>query len=142
YHVGDSRAYLFRRGGLHQLTRDHTLAQALADAGRITPAEVATHRLRHVLVRSLGAGRGDLEVDIQHLQIADGDRLLLCTDGLTDMAPDDLIGEVLRATESPEEASRALVELALERGGKDNVTVVLAQYTIPETPSLPPPSPP
>src|SRR5207248_8259889 len=131
-----------RRGGLHRLTRDHTLAQAMADAGQITPEEVATHRLRHVLVRSLGAGRGDLQVDIQHLQLADGDRLLLCTDGLTEMVPDDLIAEALGATESPEEASRALVELALERGGKDNVTVVLARYTISGTPSLPPPSPP
>jgi serine/threonine protein phosphatase PrpC len=139
YHVGDSRAYLFRQGRLHQLTQDHTLAQELADAGQIHPAEMASHRLRHVLTRDVGGGHGNLEVDFQHLRLADGDRLLLCTNGLTDMVPDPLIAEVLRGTEPPQEASRALVELALERGGEDDVTVVLARYSIPG--ELCPPSP-
>jgi protein phosphatase len=131
YHVGDSRAYLFRQGGLHQLTRDHTLAQALADAGLIAPGQVATHSYRHVLVRAVGGGGGDLEVETQHLQLADGDRLLLCTDGLTDMVPDPQIAEVLRDAQTPGEACQALVQRALERGGKDNITVVLARYSIP-----------
>jgi protein phosphatase len=121
YNVGDSRAYLFRTGRLHQLTRDHTMAQALADAGELHPAEVATHRYRHVLSRSVGIGGGKLEADFQHLQLADGDLLLLCTDGLTDMARDPQIAEVLRRPGPPDAVCRALVELALGLGGKDNV---------------------
>jgi protein phosphatase len=131
YYVGDSRAYLFRRGKLYRLTRDHTAAQAMADAGWIAPEEVATHRLRHALTRVLGAAGGEAEAEIQHVQLADGDRLLLCTDGLTDMVPDAGIADVLQRIEPSEQASQALVDLALERGGKDNVTVVLARYTIP-----------
>jgi protein phosphatase len=135
YYVGDSRAYLFREGKLYRLTRDHTAAQALADAGWIAPREVATHRMRHVLTKFVGSGGGDLEVDIQHLQLADGDRLLLCTDGLTDMVPDMRIAEVLACTTRSEDACRILVNQALEAGGKDNVTVVLARYFIPTAPA-------
>jgi protein phosphatase len=134
YHVGDSRAYLFRDGQLAQLTHDHTAAQALADAGWISPEEVARHHMRHILTRSLGGRGGDMEVEIQHSLLADGDRLLLCTDGLTEMVPDARIAEVLGRTESSEEACRALIDRALEAGGKDNVTAVLARYTIPEPP--------
>jgi PPM family protein phosphatase len=134
YHVGDSRAYLFRQRRLFQLTRDHTTAQALADAGWIAPEEVATHRLRHVLTRSLGGRGGNVEVEVQHSQLADGDRLLLCTDGLTEMVPDARIAEVLARTEPSQEACGALVDLALDAGGKDNVTVVLARYSIPDPP--------
>jgi protein phosphatase len=129
--VGDSRAYLFRQGKLNRLTRDHTAAQAMADAGWIPSEAVATHRLRHVLTRVVGAGGGDLEVEIQHVQIADGDRLLVCSDGLTDMVPDEGIAEVLRRVTRSEEACRALVDAALEAGGKDNVTAVLSRYFIP-----------
>jgi serine/threonine protein phosphatase PrpC len=131
YHVGDSRAYLFRQDRLHRLTRDHTVAQQLADAGCITPDEVARHRLRHVLTRALGRNDGDIETEIQHLRLADGDRILLCTDGLNEMVSDARIAEVLRAAEPSAEACRALVAEALAAGGKDNVTVVLARYAIP-----------
>jgi protein phosphatase len=136
YHVGDSRAYLFRQGRLRRLTPDHTLAQHLADAGLIEPEEVPRHWLRHVLTRALGSSGGEVEVEIQHLRLADGDRLLLCTDGLTEMVPDDRIEEILRGVELSEDASSALVDAALEAGGRDNVTVVLARYGIP----APPPS--
>jgi serine/threonine protein phosphatase PrpC len=132
YYVGDSRAYLFRQGRLHRLTRDHTLAQHLADAGYITPEEIPTHRSRHVLTRALGRGGGDVHAELQHLRLANGDRLLLCTDGLTDMVSDDRIAEVLGRLERSSEASRALLDMALEAGGRDNVTLVLARYTIPE----------
>jgi protein phosphatase len=132
FHAGDSRAYLFRRGKLHQLTRDHTLAQHLADTGWISPEEVAGHRLRHVLTRALGGGGGQIEAEIQHLQLADGDRLLLCTDGLTEMVPDAGIADVLGRVKGSQEACHALVEAALQAGGKDNVTVALARYIFPE----------
>jgi protein phosphatase len=130
-HVGDSRAYVCRHGKMHQVTQDHTFAQALADAGVISPEEVGTHRLRHVLTSALGDSSSPVRCDVQHLRLHDGDRLLLCSDGLTDMVEDAQIVEILREHETSSEACRVLVEQALERGGKDNVTVVLARYTFP-----------
>jgi len=131
-HVGDSRAYLFRDGKLQLLTHDQTQAQLMADIGMISQTEVARHRLRHVLTSALGGMEKAVRADIQRFKLADGDRLLLCTDGLTDMVEDEGIARVLGGVESSDEACRRLVDLALENGGKDNVTVVLARYSIPE----------
>ena len=131
-HVGDSRAYLFRKGKLQLLTRDQTQAQLMADIGMISQQEVAQHRLRHVLTNTLGGLENDVRVDIQRFKLADADRLLLCTDGLTDMVEGDVVAGVLATEESSDVACRRLVDLALESGGKDNVTVVLARYLIPE----------
>jgi PPM family protein phosphatase len=136
YHIGDSRAYLFRRGRLLRLTRDHTVAQTLVEVGGLKPEEVASHFSRHILTRALGAGGGPVEAESQYLRLADGDRLLLCTDGLTEMVADARIADTLARVEGSEEASRALVEQALAAGGKDNVTVVLARYAIPATAGL------
>jgi protein phosphatase len=130
YQVGDSRAYLFRRGQLHQLTHDQTMAQALADAGHIAPEDLAHHRLRHVLTNALGGQGGKVEAEARQFRMADGDRLLLCTDGLTDMVADAQIADILGRVAAPEEAAAALVEAALQGGGKDNVTVALARYAI------------
>jgi serine/threonine protein phosphatase PrpC len=130
-HVGDSRAYLFRQGELNQLTCDHTLAQALADRGQIAPEAVAGHRFKHVLTNVLGGHAGPVQTEIQHLRLEQGDRLLLCSDGLTDMVADTQIARVLSQMEGSEKACRALVDLALESGGRDNVTVVLARYAFP-----------
>jgi protein phosphatase len=127
-HVGDSRAYLCRGDQLHRLTRDHTSAQAMADAGLITQEEVGTHRMRHVLTRALGGGAEHAEADIERIGLTDGDRILLCTDGLTEMVDDAIIAGILRGAGTSQEACQALVETALDRGGKDNVTVVLARY--------------
>jgi protein phosphatase len=138
YHTGDSRAYRFRGAALERLTRDHTTAQSLADAGLINPGEVARHPLRNVLTRALGGRGGSIQADTLHTQLADGDRLLLCTDGLTDMVPDQQIADVLARTPSAQDAARALVDLALQAGGKDNVTVVLAGYSIPQLPAAAP----
>ena len=126
-HVGDSRAYLFRRGTLHQLTRDHTLVRELYEAGMILTALTATDHLRHALTRHLGANKG-ARPDVQRLALADGDCLLLCTDGLTDMVSEAEIGEVLAGGGASEAMSQRLVERALAAGGNDNVTVVVAQY--------------
>jgi protein phosphatase len=131
WHIGDSRAYLFRGGKLHRLTRDHTLAQALADCGQIPQEEVPTHRLRHVLTRALGGHGGDVEAEVQHLRLADGDSLLLCTDGLTEPVPAEQLADVLGRAGPAEAACRALIERALENGGSDNVTAVVARYAIP-----------
>jgi protein phosphatase len=130
-HVGDSRAYLLRGGALHQLTRDHTFVQALVDLGQLSAEEAGRHRLRHVLTRALGGRARSFEGDFQRAWLADGDQLLLCTDGLTNMVDDAAIAAVLRGASSSEEACRALVAAALEKGGKDNVTVALARYRFP-----------
>src|SRR5262249_5266781 len=130
-HVGDSRAYLFRQGHLRQLTRDQTLTQALVDSGLLSREEAAAHRLRHVLMGALGRHGGDVQVEVQRLQLADEDCLLLCTDGLTEMVADVQIAEVLGRPDTAAEACHTLLDLALERGGKDNVTVIVARYRIP-----------
>jgi serine/threonine protein phosphatase PrpC len=131
-HVGDSRAYLFRNGAIQQLTKDHTQAQALADAGIIEREEVASHRLSHVLTNVLGGNNSTAEVELQRLQIQDGDRLLLCSDGLTDMVDDEKMAELLGQAKQPGIACQALVDLALENGGLDNVTVVVSDYAAAE----------
>jgi PPM family protein phosphatase len=127
-HVGDSRAYLRRGDALVQLTRDHTFAQALADIGVIRADEVTTHHLRHALTRALGGRGGPVKADVQRLRLRDGDQVLLCSDGLTDMVEDAAIGAVLGGAGTAADACQALLERALATGGKDNVTVVLARY--------------
>jgi protein phosphatase len=131
--VGDSRAYLFRNGSLQLLTRDQTHAQYLADMGAISQEDVACHQLRHMLTNALGSSQDDVETDIRRWKLADGDCLLLCTDGLTDMLDDAAIAAVLARETRSSEACQQLVERALANGGRDNVTVVLARYSIPPT---------
>ena len=122
-HVGDSRAYLLRDGRLRQLTEDHTLVQALIDQGRITREDVATHPHRSVITRAIGVA-GDVEIDSQRLTLHDGDRLLLCSDGLSGVVDDDTIATVLRQHGSEGIAER-LIELANTAGGPDNITVLV-----------------
>jgi protein phosphatase len=130
-HVGDSRAYLFRQGQLHRLTRDHTVAQSLADMGAIRPEEAAAHPLRHVLTDALGTRGAEGVADLRTLKLADGDQLLLCTDGLTEMVPEAAIAGALGKPGPAADTCTVLVDLALEGGGTDNVTVALARYRIP-----------
>jgi protein phosphatase len=130
-HVGDSRAYLMRKGKLSQLTRDHTIAQALVDVGALQPEEAAIHPLRHVLTNVIGGKGAKVRVELHHLRLQDGDQLLLCTDGLSDMASDDEVADVLKGPGDAASACRALIGLALAGGGKDNVTVALARYHLP-----------
>jgi protein phosphatase len=127
-HVGDSRAYLLRGGALHPLTRDHTLVRELVDRGVVRPEQAARHPLRHFLTRALGGAGGEIDAEVQRVSLADEDQLLLCTDGLTDLVDPATIGAILRGAASSDGACQALVELALQEGGKDNVTVVLARY--------------
>jgi PPM family protein phosphatase len=133
-HAGDSRAYLHRGGTIQRLTRDHTLAQDLVDSGKLPAASAAARRVGHVLTNYLGGPGGGGVAHVDRLGLADGDRLLVCTDGLTDLVGDDEIGRTLSEHPVPDDACRALVDLALERGGRDNVTVVLGRYEIPPTP--------
>ncbi|MDQ1711657.1 MAG: family protein phosphatase [Frankiaceae bacterium] len=123
-HVGDSRAYLLHDGELRQLTRDHTFVQQLVDEGRIRRDEASTHPQRSLITRALD-GRDDVEPDLERLDLRPGDRLLLCSDGLSAVVSDESIAEVLRDS-TPEEAVRRLVDLALRGGGPDNITCIVA----------------
>jgi protein phosphatase len=131
-HVGDSRAYVFRRGQLRQMTRDHTLVQTMVDLGELTPEEAATHPRRDMLMRSFSPAGDAYQGDFQETTLADGDQLLLCTDGLTDMVDNETIGSVLSGAASADEACQVLFAAALKNGGKDNVTIALARYRIPQ----------
>ena len=126
-HVGDSRAYLLRDTRLRQLTTDHTLAQALIDAGVAKRDDPATRSMRHVLTAAIGALDERVEPQVQRFRLYEGDKLLLCTDGLTEMVDDDTITTVLREAKSAQTASQSLVDLALAAGGVDNITIIVAQ---------------
>ena len=130
-HVGDSRVYLFRAGQCHQLTRDHTMAQGLVDLGILKPGQAGWHYFKHSLTRVLGTGQSLGEAEVQQLTLADEDQILLCTDGLTDMVGQPMIATIVGDSKTSEEACQRLVSAALDNGGKDNVTVVLARYRLP-----------
>lgn len=128
-HVGDSRAYVMRRDTFKQLTRDHTLAQALIDAGVANSDDPAPRSMRHVLTAAIGSLDERIEPQVQRFRLLSGDQLLLCTDGLTEMVDDELIASVLKTASSAQLACQSLVDLALGAGGTDNITVVLARFT-------------
>jgi protein phosphatase len=132
FHVGDSRAYLFRDGTLAQLTRDQTMAQVLLETGVISAEQAKSHRGRHALTGLLG-GRGSKDApEVHMLRLKNGDQLLLCTDGLTNMLDNAAINRVLASSGSAEEGCRRLVDEALQQGGRDNVTAIVARYTLPD----------
>lgn len=127
-HVGDSRVYLFRDGELQQLTSDHSWVNEQIQSGVISAEQARTHPLRNVVTRALG-GKADLQVDMQTHDFRTGDVLLLCSDGLTTMIPDDEIARVMRAGAGDiETTAQDLVDAANARGGEDNITVVLLQF--------------
>jgi PPM family protein phosphatase len=128
FHLGDSRAYLNRNGSLERLTRDHTLAEHLVDAGAIPSVSEASRVMQNMLVNYLGGHNRSVEVETYRLKLRYGDRLLFCTDGLTDMVREPEIASVLDKHANPQDACNTLVELALDHGGRDNVTVVIARY--------------
>ncbi|MBX3438427.1 MAG: serine/threonine-protein phosphatase [Planctomycetaceae bacterium] len=123
--VGDSRVYLLRDGGLEQLTRDHSLTQALIEAGTISEEEAATHRYKNVLYRYLGTKEGSVGTDPKQIVARASDRFLLCSDGVTDGIGDAVIGSVLAEHNDPQVCAEAVVNAALEGGSRDNVTCVV-----------------
>jgi PPM family protein phosphatase len=128
-HVGDSRAYLLRAGQLHRLTRDHTYVQMLVDSGVMSPEEAATSRSRHVLVNVVGGSNDGVHVDVERVPLENGDRVLLCSDGLTDGVDDDAIRTILTEASTAADACQALLAHALEGEARDNITVIVAIYT-------------
>src|SRR5207302_5330496 len=128
-HVGDSRAYLYGDDGeLHQLTHDHTLMAEMVRRGEIRPEQVAQHRLRHVITNVVGGNEAGVQVEAHALDVRAGDRLLLCSDGLTEMVLGDAIAAILDMEAGPEAACTKLVALANEGGGRDNITVLIVRF--------------
>ena len=125
-HLGDSRGYLFRHGGLQQVTTDHTYVQQMVEGGQLTPDAARHHPWRNVVLRSLHGGPLEVgqEPDIVILDLVPGDRMLLCSDGLTDLVDDRRISDLLHVPD-PETAATRLVGEALGAGGSDNVTCLV-----------------
>jgi len=126
-HVGDSRAYLWRNGVLRLLTRDHSLVERMVSEGYISRLEARFHPQRNVILRALGVA-GELEVDLDSLSIEPGDRMLLCSDGLTGPIEDDELEAVISGNPDPEVCCRALVDAANDRGGTDNISVIVIDF--------------
>jgi serine/threonine protein phosphatase PrpC len=127
-HVGDSRAYVYRKLELHQLTRDHTFTADLVRSGAIRQEDVAKHPFRHVITNVVGGNDAGVNVEAHAVEVQPGDRLLLCSDGLTEMLTNDAIATTLGAEADPERACRRLVAQANEAGGRDNITVVIVRF--------------
>ena len=127
-HVGDSRAYLYRRGNLNQLTEDHTVVADMVRDGVIREDEARRHPLRHVITNVVGGHDPGVRVEARAVDLEADDRLLLCSDGLTEMMKHENIEAVLAAEREPEAAARALVAQANDNGGHDNITVVIVRF--------------
>src|SRR5947207_13540023 len=125
-HVGDSRAYLIRDGMLSRLTNDHSWVFEQVQAGMLTEAEAEKHPLRNVITRALG-GALSVNPDAAEFESKPGDVVLLCSDGLTGMVPEDEILRVVTSSDDLEKACQTLIDLANERGGLDNVTAILVE---------------
>jgi protein phosphatase len=123
-HVGDSRAYLLRDGALGRVTDDHSLVEDLVREGRLTPEQAEVHPQRAIVTRALGV-TDDVDVALYPVEVGVGDRVLLCSDGLTDMLRDREIEQLLRNEPDPQRAAETLVRAANDAGGSDNITVVI-----------------
>ncbi|WP_436525020.1 PP2C family protein-serine/threonine phosphatase [Actinoplanes sp. HUAS TT8] len=126
-HIGDSRAYLLRKGEFSQITKDDTYVQMLVDEGRVSPEEASSHPQRSLLTRALD-GR-DIDPEYSVRQVLKGDRYLICSDGLSGVVSGETIGEAMRDIADPKACTERLVQLALRGGGPDNITVVIADAT-------------
>jgi protein phosphatase len=126
-HVGDSRAYLYRDGELSQITEDHTLVGRMVKEGRLEPHEAERHPQRNIITRALGIDRS-VEVDTITLTVREGDRILVCSDGLTSMIEAEEIRDILRSESDPQVVADRLVEAANSAGGEDNITVLILAF--------------
>ena len=125
-HAGDSRAYLIKENDIFQITHDHTMVQYLVDTGEITSEEAKNHPKKHLITRALGV-QENIDVEYNYLQLNKNDKIIMCSDGLTNLVEPD---EILKITKENaiDVAIEILVELANERGGTDNITVVMMEY--------------
>jgi PPM family protein phosphatase len=135
-HVGHSRAYLFREGRLLRLTHDHTIGRRHASkvpVAALVDVNTAARDLKHIILDTMGmSGGSGPTIDLERFQIDDNDRVLVCTNGLTDMVEEDAIEAVMAMNESPDEQCRRMVDLAVSAGGDDDVTVLIGHYHVPQ----------
>lgn len=124
--VGDSRCYHIHNETISQVTKDHSLVQLLVSRGDITPEEARNHPKKNLITRALGVDR-DVAADCYHIVCQEGDHLLLCSDGLSNVLTDETLLEQTQEPISLEEQCRSLMRMTLERGAPDNVTIVMAQ---------------
>jgi PPM family protein phosphatase len=134
-HIGDTRAYLVRDGEVFQITHDHTVVQSLLDDGKITASEVASHPQRWLLLRALAAAKAAGEPDLQLHTARLGDRYLLSSDGLHQVAAAGDITRVLLTVADPDQAAKDLVKLAMDGGGPDNITCIVADIVAADVPA-------
>jgi protein phosphatase len=127
-HAGDSRAYIYRDGELEQLTQDHTVTAEMVRTGALRPEEADGHQLRHVITNVIGGNELGVKVECLALELQDGDRLLMCSDGLTEMVAHDAVVATLAAESEPEAATRKLLAQANDGGGRDNITIVIVRF--------------
>lgn len=125
-HVGDSRVYHWREGHIQRLTRDHSLVEELIQNGGITSEQARNHPQRHILTRALGSVDSP-QVATEQLTVVSGDRFVLCSDGLTGVLTDDEIGETIGKIDDLQTLAERLVETANEKGGPDNITVIIVE---------------
>jgi protein phosphatase len=128
-HVGDSRIYMLRHGEMQQLTEDHSLVMEQVRRGLITREQAEQSDMQNIIVRALGA-EDTVEVDVDEVFLMPGDYVVLCSDGLTKMLPDQGIAEIVLDASSPQEAADRLIDAANEKGGEDNVTVIVVQVKV------------
>lgn len=126
--VGDSRAYLLRNGSIFRITKDQSLVQQLIDAGQITEEEAETHSYRNVILQALGA-HNNVNVEVNHVPLCQLDTLILCSDGLSGKISQNEIARIVHESADLKSACAAMIRLANERGGEDNITVVVAQFS-------------
>ncbi len=129
FNVGDSRTYLLSQDGFHQVTIDHSEVQEMVDRGEITARQALTHPRRNVITRALGTGE-DSKADFWMIPARPGDRLLICSDGLTNEVGDDAIRELMEARTPPQIAVDDLLQAALRSGGRDNITIVIVDLEV------------
>jgi len=126
-HVGDSRAYILNKEEIRQVTRDHSWVAEQVANGILTPSEARVHPFRNVITQALGNG-GDLEIEVQELELGKSDRLLLCSDGLSGMVGDSQIWDIVKQSPDLQTAVEALITVARDNGGEDNITAVLVGW--------------
>lgn len=127
-HVGDSRCYLLAQGELQQVTNDHNMAAEMVRRGMLTPEAAMRSRMRHVITNVLGGNAPGVNVELHRVELEPGDILLLCSDGLTGMVPDETIQRILKEEQDPDDACQRLISEANAAGGKDNITAVVARF--------------
>lgn|SRR5690625_1488365 len=126
-HIGDSRCYLYNDNGFQQLTEDHSLVNELLRSGQISEEDAFHHPRKNIVLKALGTEQ-DVTADIQSLSWERGNKLLLCSDGLTDKVTNDELSEYVKSATSLQETTQALIDIANERGGEDNISLIMISY--------------